>query len=307
MHDAECFAWPGYLEKNRVPEEAFAEAYAAVSDVERSWIKKNIAQLYAFHSPNGREQTRNASRWSAGFQSIVHLRPKDWAILILAGKSASPCRLVAALLPALTHGVGNILAVLLDKADPKPLQLVALELCGLDMVCALNRRQIKNLLAFLEQSRTRGAVLDPDHLLPESCLPENWRDAMALWRPAALRRMGLWTETSDQWDWQALAWNHPGMTIDVWGKPPKKLPQGFALVRGDQGAFFNAGYQVLGVPLPFLAKCPSPGCDFMLTPGQEGCWLWPDLHREIFLTRAVCLGDSPDNARLSTQTPYPDA
>lgn len=299
LHPAECFAWPHYLDKHRVPEEALAKAYSAVSDLERAWIKKNIAQLYAFDPPDAQEQIRITSRWTAGFQSFVHVRPKDWVILVLAGKSTSPARLVAALLPAITSGVKNILAILVDEAAPRPHQLVALELCGLDMVCALNGRQTKKLLTFLAQSKTRGVILDPDHLLAQSCLPENWRDAMALWRPAALRRMGLWTETPNQWDWQALAWNHSSLTIDVWGKPPggkppKKLPQGFARVRGDQEAFFDAGYQVLGIPVRFLAKAPPQRCDLILTPGQEGCWLWPDLHREIFLIRAICLATPQD-------------
>ncbi len=294
MHDAECFAWPDYLDKHKVSEEAFAEAYSVISDPERFWIKKNIAQLYALGSPDAREQTHTTSRWTVGFQSFVHIRPRDWAILTLAGKSASPSRLVAALLPTMTSGVNNILAIMVDEDNPRPLQMVALELCGLDMVCSLNRRQTQNLLAFLAQSGTKGVVLDPDHLLSQACLPENWREAMALWRPALPRRMGIWTEGPSQWDWQALAWNHPGLTIDVWGKPPKKLPQGFAWIREDQKAFFNTGYQVLGIPVRFLAKVPPPRCDLMLTPGQEGCWLWPDLHRELFLIRATCLATPRD-------------
>jgi hypothetical protein len=294
MHDADCFAWPDYLDNHRISEASFAKAYAVVSDIERSWIKKNIAQLYAFASPDAQEQTHTTSRWSVGFQSSVHVRPKDWTVLFLAGKSVSPSRSVAALLPAMTSGVENISAILVDSAEPQPRQLVALELCGLDLVYTLDGNKIKNLLAMLAHSGSKGVILDPDHLLLQSCLPENWRGSMALWQPAPLHRLGIWTETPNQWDWSALAWNHPGWTVDVWGKPPKKLPPGFISVRGDKEALFNAGYQVLGIPARFLAKAPPTNCNLILTPGQECCWLWPDLHRELFLSRAVCLATTCD-------------
>lgn len=288
MNDTGSFSWPDFHDKHRISEDALAQAYAALSDIERSWIKKNIAQLFALFPPNAKEQANSAIRWTTGLQTVIRTRPKDWVILLLSGSLSGPARAISAVLPAMTSGVRNILAVFQGQTNPPAPLLAGLEMCGVESVCSLNPRKTKELFNSLAHFPAKGVVLDLEGSLPALRLSDS-SGAMAIWRPAPLHSIGIWSETAHQWDLRTLAWSHPDLAFDVWGKTPKKLPVGFKTISGDWKAFCNHAYRARGIPALLLRNAPASCCDLILTPGQEGCWHWPDLHPEIFLFRQMIL------------------
>ncbi len=289
MSDSEPFSWPVHLKRYRITEQSLAEAYAALSDTERSWIKKNIAQLYALAPANAKSRVSTATRWVCGFQSTACIRPRDWAILLLDQSLTGPVWAVSAIVPAMTSGVPNILAVCQNTSSPSPHLLAGLELCGVDTICRLGRRNVSSLLENLAASATSGVILNPDNSLAQRHLPNSWPGSVAVWKPASPRRMGIWSETTDQWDWTTLAWNHPGLPLEVWGASPGKLPPGCTKKPGDWTLFCDQAYLAMGIPEQRLPETRKLRRQLILTPGQEGCWHWPDLTPEWFQTREMIL------------------
>jgi|GEM_PF-3161149 len=289
MSDPGPFAWPVYLDKHKIPDKVFAQAYAALSEIERSWIKKNIAQLYALAPANTKEQTSTDTQWTCGLHSTTRTRPRDWGILLLDASCSGPAWTVAAILPALTSGVRHILAVFLNQIVPSSHLLAAVELCGVDTVCCLRRKKIITLLEDLTGFSTQGVVLNPDNSFPGPLLPNSWQETMVVWQPAPPRRMGIWSEATHQWDWPTLVWNHPNLNLEIWGTGPKKLPPGCTRMSGNWSVFCSQSYRVLGVPDLRLPEIREQRCELILTPGQEGCWYWPDLTPQWFQTRQSTL------------------
>ncbi len=283
------FTWPEYLDKHKIPENAFAEAYTVLSDIERSRIKQNIAQLYSMAPFAGYTETSISRQWAAGFHSRIHIRPKDWVLILLSGTYSGPASLVSAVIPALTSGVSSVLAVFLAQAAWMPRLLVSLELCGLESVCVLGKRQLRTLLSHLLPMPTRGVVLDPDGMLADMSMPGNWPGDTTLWQAPRHDTIGIWYEAGTRWDVQALAWNHPGLRIEIWGNGPQKLPPGCNRMSGGWEDFCRNDFQAVGLPKNHLIKHPRLRCNLVLTPGQENCWLWPDMSPDLFRTRQAAL------------------
>lgn len=284
---ADLFSWPALVDKHKVSERAFAKAYAVLSDQERSWIKKNIAQNHALFPATAWERTDCVTHWHSGLKTSVSTRPRDWLVLVPAGPLFGPARTVATLVPALTSGIKNILVLIPSRENPDPSLLVSLELCGLDMACSLNPESTAGLFARLALSPGQGVLLAPDVFLADMGL--DGLPAAAVWRPAPPSRMGVWSEAAGQWDWQVLSWNHSGQTLEIWGRAPKNPAPGWKIRRGCWSSFLKQGYRAAGVPAHLAEAIPPGTCELILTPGQEGCWHWPDLPKDLFLSRRATL------------------
>lgn len=283
MPDPESFSWPAYLDKYTIREQTFAAAYAALSEVERSRIKNNICQLYSLAPANTREQITTATHWTSGFQSMTSTRPRDWCLLLLDSARCSLAGTVAAAVPALTSGIPEILTVFLGRVELSPRLLTGLELCGVPRACVLTRKTCKRLLDDLNRSLAQGLVLDLDNLFQGFRLTDSRQNSMTVWQNAPQDRIGVWSESPNQWDWQALSWNHSDVTIEIWGKALKTLPPGGKRMTGDWNAFLCQGYRTIGVPARLANDLPGFHGDLVLTPGQENCWYWPDLSPSLFL------------------------
>lgn len=289
MSQSTGFSWPAFLDKYAIPESAFSEAYAASTDIERSRLKQNIAQLYAMAPCVGCTGTSLSRQWAAGFSSHVRTRTRDWVLILLSGSRSGPASMVAAIVPALTSGVPFVLPVFLDQPPWMPRLLVGLELCGLDTACVLAKRQLRTLLSRLPRMHAFGAVLDPDGLLEDMPTPGGWPGDTPLWQAPRHAKIGIWRDADTPWDFQALSWNHPGLRIEAWGSGPEKLPQDCHAMPGSWEEFCRQDFLAVGLPKARLCRRTRfPSC-LALTPGQENCWLWAGISSDLFGTRQAAL------------------
>ena len=328
MAEPGSWVWPVLSDDLRVPDDVLAAAYASVGDVERSWIKKNIAQLYALHPPAGMDQTRTRTRWRSGLATTSTSLVKPWACLVcpepmpeagsasesltlaesLAGPfvGAGPAGIAAALVPVMTAGISDILAILPPSSLQSAHLLTTLELCGLENVYAVPREAIPRELHALVAREPTGLILDLGGLA--SCDPltaEAFHRTM-VWRPRLSGRLRIWCAEPDQWDWSTLEWNHPHARIEAWGPCRETAPDRVLQGDGDWDDFHRLPGAVLGVGAdmlhaPNMSGLPDlPGPGLILTPGQEGCWYWPDLDPGFLcFRRGMALADSRGEAIAS--------
>jgi hypothetical protein len=298
MPAAVSFSWPDLVESRRIPDQAFARAYVAMSDVDRSWIKKNIAQLYALYPPNQTRAARTSTHWHCGFASHLARRPRQWALVLLSGSNPGPARTLAALLPAVTSGIPHILVALSPRHRRDTSLLTSLELCGAELVCCLGRQQFQDLLHQLAPSWGQGAVLSLGNTPPS---PSSWKiiadsvlHGLAYWQAPLASRIALWCENPGQWLWDVLQWNHPGAHLEAWGPWRTEAPEYISRMAGDWDAFCDPQLFARGVPRAMAHDPRLPEAGLLLTPGQEGCWVWPELSPDLFLHRGMTVANSPE-------------
>lgn len=148
------------LEARLIPDQLFADAYAATEPSTRGLIKSAIARLLSLHSVGVHSgisgaiaAERRTRSWEQGFISSESTRPADWALICLDNNFASPARLLAALVPALLSGVPRLAVVHMGVSPwPAPL-LAALELAGQELACSADSAE---LCAWIEALHAQG-------------------------------------------------------------------------------------------------------------------------------------------------------
>ncbi|PTN38048.1 hypothetical protein [Desulfonatronum sp. SC1] len=306
-------AWPVLSDELRVPDDVLANAYASINDVERSWIKKNIAQLYALHPPAGTDRASTRTRWNGGFATTSTRLARPWACLVYPefpkSRSASGCLskslagsgpagVAAALVPVMTAGITDILTILHPSALRSAHLLTTLELCGLENVYAVTGEAMPKELNALVAREPAGLILDMGGLASHDPLSTEAFHRAMVWRPRLSGRLRIWCAAPDQWDWSTLEWNHPRARIEAWGPCRDAAPDHFLQVDGNWDAFRRLP-GALGVDADML-HAPDlsgvwglPGDGLILTPGQEGCWYWPDLDPSfVCFQNGMALADS---------------
>lgn len=273
-----------------VPESAFDEAFDRIDPVNRAWIKKNIAQLHTMYSHRECTGRKVDLDWSQGFQSRMEERPfARVAVCFPSHLLASP-RLVAAVLPPLAAGVQRCSVVRIGARGEQwePLLLAALELAGIEEVFDPDPERFQTWVANLGQdSGTRLVFLEEAEAARGAV--GNYGGPILL---PAVAKLGLWFEEPEQWDLEALRTAHPAAGL-LFGGPaaPKAEYPRERVMEGSSEELFAAGPDALYVP-PSLFREASSHCSRVFGPGQEGCWVWPELVPESFLKRTFCLSQS---------------
>ncbi|WP_045222958.1 hypothetical protein [Desulfonatronum thioautotrophicum] len=292
----------------RVPDDVLAQAYADVSDVDRSWIKKNIAQLYALHPPAGVDRLSRRISWSGGFSTSAHRYPRPWACLLSSRPQASPAQILAALVPVMTAGITDILAIL-DPASMRSARvLTSLELCGVEQIYAvptvpmtpltdaspsLPSETVGQMLHHLVAAVPTGLILDLDGALRHGLLAWEAFAQVVTWSPGPVASIRIWCDAPDEWNWPTLEWNHPEIRIEAWGAFRETAPDHIPRSQGSWDAFQRPDGSVLGISAHLLPTLNFPHTRLILTPGQEGCWVWPELHPEaLCFLEGMALSDT---------------
>ena len=297
-NDPILFSRSDLLDAWRIPDQDFARAYAFVSDVHRSWIKKNIAQLYALYPPAGIDHAVTRTSRSSGFSSITLSRPRPWACLLLPETPSGPAQVLAALVPVMTSGIEHVLVLLRQSSGWPALLLTGLELCGAETVCAVPAGQNPAiLLQALTAQASAGLVLALDGAASADLSTSPDLAQSAFWRPPSVNRIRIWCDASDQWVWSTLIWNHPQTLLEAWGPARNDAPDHVHQIPDSWEDFCKPGALALGVGSHLLHAPELPKSGLILTPGQEGCWFWPDLHPEICIHAGMILTD--DRVRSS--------
>jgi len=262
------------MERGRIPDTAFATAYAQVTDRKRAWIKTGLAAVYA--ALGGPLPILRQSGGTLGHDlafSRIDI-PLDFVLILCGPDFSSPARLMAAVVPALCARVSDVAVVRIGSVWPKPL-LTTLELCGVETVCRLGMRALPGLLAELPQ-KGRGALV----MLDDIRLPACPHDAIRLFSARIAGRAGVFPIAHTAFDAEALAFAHPDMTFFVHGEASDALsvfPSGQENLAEAAHLDYDAVYADAAHQEAALRAAP-----LVLGPGRETFWLWPHLSPEAF-------------------------
>lgn len=278
-----AFSFPSWLNDFVPDDELFARAYADISDQNRAWLKTGIARLYDYYGPRKDIGGSDFRSWRSGFDTMKTYDAVDFAVVLFDNSLLSPARLMAALVPALAGGVKNVLAARVGDAGPwRKAVLTGLELAGQELVVDINDVQARQLFNELRESGSTGSVMV---LGPRAAvIKTNELQAasrISFYRPRFNRSATIWMDDEHTFDLETLAFIHPDIVFSVFGAEPV-LPADNFSYEGDQFLdCINAITDVAYLPSDRVVS-GLPKAKVVLGPGQEGCWVWPDLHPEHF-------------------------
>lgn len=286
------------LEDHAPRDAAMAAAYEAMGDAGRGRIKALLAMLFAVYPPRRMSQTVSVAQHDGGFVFREVVQPRPFALALLDSEFASPAKLLAALVPAITAGVGEIGIIRLGSRNFPPQLLTALELAGVEAIGAMPAPKAKELLAQVAASPTgaAGALLcfGPKSLAVGQTTPLPRWDFCPGWAPA---RVGVYAEATVPAATVAeeLEFLHPGCEVEWWAADALAgLPECRV---GSLKEFLGQDFDALVVPDQLLGQVVRRGRGRLAWgPAQAGFWLWPVVEQGAFLERSLGLG-SPGEGR----------
>lgn len=274
-----------------ISDEIFAAAYEGLSDEHRAHIKRQIAFLYKIYgSPADRPSTTQKT-WDNGFSLTRKRTPVDTVFVVCGDRFASAPQAVAAVLPPLLLGVRNVFFVRLDDAEPDDI-LAAMELCGVEQVMHLPKRDVQELTVALEDCGT-GVLILLDDDTPDSLSAEAVSLGWRVLRPRLFlhqREIGVYAGPVSSPDWEALRWAYPEARFVVRGGADN-LPAGVEARDGGLQEFHSEGLDVLIVP-PEEGAAAMHDAALVLEHGMETCWMWPVLDEAVFMRNRLRVGRS---------------
>jgi hypothetical protein len=282
------FSFPDWISELVPDDELFARAYNDIADRDRAWMKTGIARLHDWYGPRKERGAESVRHWRAGFDSRVAYSAVDFAVILFDGSLLSPSRLLAALVPAAAGGVENVLAVRVSNGTPwRKAILTGLELAGQELVVDMTELQVRRLFNELRDTDRPGAVtvLGPKAaVIKTNELQEASR--ISFWRPRYTRAAAIWMDDESTFDLDALAFIHPDIIFSVFGAEPALPADNFSYEGHEFESFLESIMDVAYVPAERTGKALAKA-KIVFGPGQEGCWVWPDLHPEHFQFHSI--------------------
>jgi len=216
-----------WLDEHLLPDARFARAYNALADDRRALIKGLVARHYVLNQPGGCASSVVELRYP-GFVRRRESSTVPFALLLNDGSLDAPALFLAALMPALCAGVGQVLALRLGarRSVPDPL-LVCCELAGQERLAALGPKQLQTLLLDCAGSGRPGVILYPQtallrRLLDRKPLRETLDASSLRLRPLSLPRApGLWRDTVQQFPAVDVELLYGRMAFEEGGAGPK--------------------------------------------------------------------------------------
>ncbi|CCH47560.1 hypothetical protein [Pseudodesulfovibrio piezophilus] len=277
------FSFPDWINDFIPADELFAQAYDGIADTQRAWMKTAIARLFDWYGPRKDTSGHVTRIWDAGFKTRTAYEVVDFAVVLFDGSLQSPARLLAALVPALAGGVKNVLAIRVSAQPPwREALLTGLELAGQELVVDMTDVQVRRLFNELRDSNHTGAVtvLGPKAAVIKSSELQA-ASRLSFWRPRFSRAATVWMDKTAPFDLETLAFIHPDIIFSVFGAECEMPTDNFSYEGADFGDCLNALIDVAYLPDARLPDALNRA-KLILGPGQEGCWIWPDLHPEHF-------------------------
>lgn len=277
------FSYPSWISDLVPDDELFARAYADISDQQRAWMKTSIARLYDWYGPKRDVSGTTSRHWRSGFDTHTTFDAVDFAVVLFDGSLLSPARLLAALVPALAGGVKHVLAARVGDGTPwRKAVLTGLELAGQELVCDFTDVQARQLFNQLRETNQPGAVavLGPKAAVIKSSEVQA-ASRISFWRPRFSRLATVWMDDVDTFDLETLAFMHPDIVFSVFGAEPELPADNFSYEGNEFDECIDAIMDVAYLPADRMNHALDKA-KLVLGPGQEGCWIWPDLHPEHF-------------------------
>lgn len=271
------FSIPAAYENDQVPDEFLDACYEAASAQQRAWIKTTLALVQCMHHERPSLEERTVRHAEKGFGMTVRRSPAPWALLVPGDRFGSAPRLAAALMVARLAGITHLVAAL--PRQPSPSIAAALVLAGVEHVLAPASDRLPALLEHLAETVGRGRLLlfcAAQEKLRHRALEAN----IPTWSEIRPPSIGILPPATP--DRAVLDWAHPDSAV--------------TRCEAAEGRRWDVLY----------ASGPDPDgqqADLVLTPGLEGCWLYPDLSPDFFLNAeaaAVAMhyedeSDAPDD------------
>lgn len=267
----------------------FAGDYDSLSDRERGWIKKSIAQHFQRLRGGSSFTTALRQSFPQGFWVEERVQPRDFALLLFDGRLRSISSLVAASMIPVAVGIPRCEVVFRAAGGevwPRGF-LAALELAGIENVSVQPVESGLELVRF--GSTSQGSILSFGQIHRPQDVPafSERIQAMVLEPEYTL---GVWLGDEPQWDFEGIDFVHAGAKITFFAPPEKDLPVGRHAVRVTLDAFFEQALDAVCVPQR-LANRSLEFFPRVFCPGQECLWCWPGIHTSQFLKRAVSWGE----------------
>jgi len=283
---------PDRLAEAFLDDRLFARAYARTPAVVRAWVKTLSAGLYPLMDPHGLTVRSGSALWDNGFSLDTRAVPVDAVVLFLDRTLDSPAQAAAAALPAVLAGAGGAVAVRVGPGGGRAdAVLAALEICGLERVCRLDRAGALELLDHLSGLPGGAATLflGSGRTLRDLAGSVAGRPGLGLWRRDPVNRIGVF-DPERSLDLAALRLMHPSADLEVWPLPDEvpDLPLGARPRNGSLTDFLGQGYPVVCVSRDLVALALERA-PLVLGPGAEGCFAWPGLVPGLFLRRGLAL------------------
>ncbi|NDV19753.1 hypothetical protein GO013_10010 [Pseudodesulfovibrio sp. JC047] len=275
------FEFPHSIDELGVDDTLFAQAYAETAAPHRALLKTCIARLYDWYGGGSRRGGRVERSWRGGFDSLHAFQPVDFCVVLCDAAMESPARLLAAVVPALTSGIANVLVVRHgDGVWPSSL-LTALELAGHDQVVDMSSDQISALLDELATGSASGLIIDMTASETDLVRLHPLPSRISVFSPVFEKNIAIWMDTDTPIDLDALAFAQPDVSCVVAGAEGFFPSEKFTYIGNDFNTFLAAIEDVVFVPQP-LVNDVLMRSRIVLGPGHEGCWMWPDLRPEQF-------------------------
>ena len=278
--------FPEWINDFVVDDDLFARAYEAVPDQRRALLKTGIARLFEWYGPSRQTAKRTDISWRGGFDSVEDLSTVDFAVVVIDASLKSSARLLAAVVPALSCGVRNVAVVRLDGGEwPQPM-LAGLELAGQELVVDMPSGRVKELLETLDASGATGIVLGVEleqGVLRSLRFPTRRIEFACL---RCDRTVPVWMEQDQPFDLEGLAFIHPDLVFSVHGVETVLPADGFSREGSDSQGFLDSILEVAYAPASLVDEALDRA-RLVLGPGQEGCWVWPQLRPGHFQSHST--------------------
>lgn len=276
------FEFPRQIGGLLVDDTLFAHAYEAVPDRFRALMKTCIARLYDWYGPRKDCVGRVSVGWRGGFDSIYSYRPVDYTVVLIDAACASPVRLLAGVVPALACGVSNVLVVRVGDGEWRPSLLTALELAGQELTVDMTPDQVCQFFEDICSSTSNGLVVDLTDEGSGVDVHSIASERIGVYAPFFDRTGALWMDDGNSFDLDLLAFAQPDIFFSVHGVE--------CAFPTDNFSHGGEDFQTLLTRTAGVAYVPGPHVDaalehfrIVLGPGNEGCWVWPDLRPDHFL------------------------
>lgn len=259
--------FPDWIFESQVDDDLFGEAYESTPPHLRAWLKKTIAQLWLTENAGGPVEKNKHLIWNSGFSLNVQKDLADAVILVLDSGTVSPVRVLGALVPALVSGIKNILAVNVSSAEIPSSILAAFELSGQENVVSGNVEFLSDIINHLKEIKAFSVILDL------RAHPQKMDDSpyIRYWKCPQISKILLCAEITDEIS-EIVTFAHPDIELI-------------------EGGFSEAEnfYAAIVPDTKKLGNCIS---GLVLGSGQEGCWMWLDLHESLFTKISYTITDS---------------
>ena len=275
-----------HVEPYRISDTVWGDAYERTGANKRSRLKQTIARNRSMLDVPVRSVVRQVALGQGG-ENTSFSAPCDWCLVLVGNGFADPTRLLAAAVYPALSGVRNVLVVR-ESGDCRlpDAFLAGLELGGLENFVQCCGEELARIIHLAEGEEGRGVLLVLGAFSPivEAALCKADLPVSRVARSGGVRNVRAMIDDVHHWDWECLGWAFPEAEFLLAGagaaRVAQQLPAGMTGSVCPEEELFSGKCDLLLHPVPFRVEVsPAPVC---LGPGQEGVWIWPELHEKMF-------------------------